>query len=263
MATNPPMVGGFSSARPARRRRMVMSLAGLDKSGKTHQGLSAPGPSAYVNHDTGLEGVIEKFTKDGKTVYSKDYRVVIPPEAAGDVVRVAGIANDVWGGLKSDLRAAWKSTVIRTAIVDTESETWQLVRLARFGKLTQVMPHHYGPVNAEYTNFWNEVYDTDKNLILLGRLKEEYENTIVNGKEIGKKTGRLERVGYKDIPYLVQINAIARFNPANPPGDRFSIEIVNCRQNSEVAGMVLPEALCSFQTLAMTVFPDSNPSDWE
>lgn len=237
---------------------MVMSLSGLDKSGKTHQALTAPGPTAYANHDTGLEGVAEKFEAKGKKLYSKDYRVRIPA-GTNDPQQVSAIAYKVWEDLKADLRAAWASPLIRTTVVDTESDTWELCRLAKFGKLTQVMPHHYGPVNAEYANFWNEVFDSDKNLILLGKLKEEYENIVVNGKEIGKKTGRLERVGYKQIPYIVQINAIATFSLQAG----FGIQIVNCRQNSSLNGAELFGDMCSFQTLGTMVFPDSDVSDWE
>ena len=250
---NPVTVGGFTTARPNRRRRMVLALSGLDKCGKTHQALSAPGPIAFGNTDTGLEGVIEKFTKDGKVVYSKDYRVVVPPGATPQ--QIAEVGTKVWEEYKADFRAAWKSTVIRTTVADTESDTWELIRLARFGKLTQVMPHHYGPVNAEYAGFWNEVFGTDKNLILLGKMKREYDDAAK------RYTDKLSRVGYKEIPYIVQINAVARYNAVDYPG--FSIEITNCRQNSDLAGLVLSDEMCNFQALAQLVFPDSEPKDWE
>lgn len=253
----PQSVGGFTlNPKSKGKRRLVASISGLDKSGKTNFALTAPGPIAYANYDTGLEGVIHKF-ESNKQVYRNDYRVVVPPGAG--VQQVAEVGNEVWERYKKDMRAAWKSDVIRSTVVDPESETWELIRIARFGKLTQVMPHHYGPVNAEYRNFINEVYDTDKNLILLGRLKEEWENQVVNGKEVGKKTGKLERVGMKDIPYIVQVNAIAHHDSETR---QFSIEIVNCRQNPDLCGFVLPQELCTFQQLAMLVYPDSTEEEW-
>ncbi len=45
---------------------------------------------------------------------------------------------------------ALESKEIKSIVIDTASEAWELVRLARFGKLTQVMPQHYGPVNTEF-----------------------------------------------------------------------------------------------------------------
>ena len=259
----PQTVGGFSSVRPKRRLRLVMAISGLDKSGKTHQGLTAPSLMAYANLDTGLEGVSEKFEKDGKKILSKDYRVVITPDMAGNVEKIAYAANKVWEEFKSDMRAAWKSPLIRTTVVDVESETWPLIRLARFGKLTQVMPHHYGPVNAEYEGFYNEVYDSDKNLILLDRMKDDGETKIVGGKELFVKNGKLVRSGYKQIPYMVQVNMLAQCDPFAEAGNRFSVTIVNCRQNPDLIGMILPEPMCSFSTIAQMVYPDSQPSDWE
>lgn len=268
MATvpSPGDIGGFSLKRPNYKPRLVVSLGGLDKSGKTNFALSAPGPMAYANFDTGLEGVIDKFTKTGKKVYSQDYRVTIPPGTT-DPSQVAAIAQEVWARYKADVRAALKSPLIRSIVTDTESETWELIRLARFGKLTQVLPHHYGPVNTEYRNFYNEVYDTDKNLILLGRMKDEWENTtaVIGGqtKEVGRKTGRIERVGFKEIPYMVQINAIASHDPMAEPGERFSLQVVNCRQNAELVGEVIPQVVLNFAQVAQMVYPDSQPEMWE
>ena len=260
----PQSIGGFALLpAPGRRHRLVVSVAGLDKSGKTNFALTSPGPIAYANFDTGLEGVVDKFRKDGKQVYSNDYRVVLPP-GVSDPTAVSAIGNKMWEEYKADVRAALKSPLIRTIVTDTESETWELVRIARFGKLAQVMPHHYGPVNAEYRNFMNEVYDTDKNLVLLGRMKDEWENTVnAQGKEVGRKTGKLERVGMKDIPYIVQLNAIARFDPFAEDGNRFSLEIVNCRQNSSLCGLVLPQDLCTFAQIASLVYMDSDEREWQ
>lgn len=243
----------------------MVCISATDKAGKTNFALTAPGDMAYANYDTGLEGVVHKF-EGTKKIYRQDYRVHIPPgtTSAQDISK---IANEVWERYKADVRLALKSPNIRTIAVDTESETWELIRLARFGKLTQVMPHHYGPVNAEYRNFHNEIYDTDKNMVLLCKMKEEYENTVVviNGqsKEVGKRTGRLERVGFKDIPYIVQLNAIARHDPTADEGNRFSLLVTNCRQNPSLCGEVLPELMCTFPQLAGMVYPDSKDSDWE
>lgn len=258
----PANIGGFQlNPNPNRRRRMIVSIGGWDKCGKTHIALTAPGPIAYANFDTGLEGVINKFRAAGKKVYTSDYRVVVP--AGADAQTVANKAGEVWTRLNSDMRAAWASPLIRSTVIDTESETWELMRLAAFGKLTQVMPHHYGPVNGAYRNFLNEVYDSDKNLILLGRMKEEWDSKVgANGKEISFKTGRHERVGFKDVQYLVQVNCMARYDPMQAEGNRFTLEIINCRQNSGLAGTILPESMCNFKDLAMLVYPDSTEQEW-
>ena len=45
-------------------RRLVCSIEGLDKTGKSHLAMSAPGPIVYVDLDVGTEGVIQKCQQD-------------------------------------------------------------------------------------------------------------------------------------------------------------------------------------------------------
>lgn len=250
MAAPIQQVGGFNINRPKRRRRMVVAINAPQKCGKTHNALTAPSPIAFANTDTGLEGVIEKFQADGKVVYSKDYRLVLP--TGTDINKNSEAGSKLWDEYKSDIRHALKSNDIRTIVADTESDTWELIRIARFGKLTQVMPHHYGPVNAEYANFWNEVYDTDKNLILLRKMKEEYDDATK------KYTGKFHPTGYKEIKYLVQVNIELGRNDQG-----FFMRVIDCRQNMDIAGAELPGDMCNFQSLAQMVFPESQPSEWE
>lgn len=256
----PTNIGGFSMIRPPTRYRMIVSISGLDKSGKTNFALTAPGDIAYANFDVGLEGVIHKFEKN-KRIYTKDYSY---GTVGTDIKEVATAAGKVWDEFKADFRAALRAPSIRTVVIDTEGETYELIRIARFGKLTQVMPHHYGPVKAEYRDVLNEIYDTDKNLILLGRLKDEYKNEApVAGKApVGEKTGNLIREGMKDIPYMVQLNAIARCQEGAPPDSMFSIHIVNSRQNHELSGMDIPQPLCTFAAIGQMLYPDSREEDW-
>ena len=63
-------------------------------------------------------------------------------------VQAQGDYATLWADLKVKLAKAW-SMDEGTVVMDTASEAHELSRLAAFGKLTQVMPHHYGPVNAE------------------------------------------------------------------------------------------------------------------
>ena len=53
-------------------KRLIVSIAALEKCGKTHFALTAPGPIAYFNFDIGVEGVIGKFCKD-KSIWVTDY----------------------------------------------------------------------------------------------------------------------------------------------------------------------------------------------
>jgi hypothetical protein len=257
----------------ATRRRLIMAIDGLEKQGKTHFALTAPKPCAILNFDIGLEGVVQKFD-DGKGYYPANYFA----EAQANAQATADKANAVWSQLMTDYQWALKNC--RTIVADTASETWETLRLARFGKLTQVMPHHYGPVNAEFRKLIRMAYDHDCNLILLHKLKSVYENKVNSqGKEVSNKIpGAFARQGMGDTGFLVQLNAVAyRGDVESPPvpqndyytnisplatGD-FNLYIRDCRQNAELAGQVIPQALLTFSEVAQMILPDTSAKDWE
>ena len=74
---------GFSDDYVETPRRLVISVEGREKTGKSHFGLTAPGPIVYLNVDIGTEGVVGKFQDKGKQVYLYDIR--IPREANANV----------------------------------------------------------------------------------------------------------------------------------------------------------------------------------
>lgn len=256
------IVAGFKKVTPTiKKKRLVVSVEGREKDGKTSFALSAPDPIAIFNLDTGLEGVIEKVAGDKTLMECEvDYRDAINPN---EWIKM-------WELMKKNYYNAINSNV-RTIIMDTASEMWELVRLARFGKLTQVMPHNYGPVNTEFRDMIRAIYKTDKNLILLHKLKDEYIND--------KKTGKFERAGFKDVVYQVQINIRVWRKPDEDEEPRkgrkvmltdniahtgnFGFTIIDCRMDASLAGMEIQEPMNTFAMLGQVVYPDTNPEDWE
>jgi len=247
---------GFKIANSTPRPRLIISVEGLDKSGKNNFGFSAPGPLTYLNFDIGDEGVIEKF---------QDKKQILVPENPystrfeNDGKQKAEAAKE-YTRFKKDYQTALKYT--RSVLIDTASETWELLRLARLGKLTQVMPHHYVEVNQEYRDLIREAFDNDANLILLHKLKAEWKNDAA-GK--GSKTGRFERAGFAETGFLVQINLrMWREEIADrEEGDLgFRCQILNCRQNPEIQGMVLMNDMISFEMIGALVYPEMDSSVW-
>ena len=53
---------GWQAGAPAAPRRLVCSIEGWDKSGKTHLAMTAPEPIVYLDLDVGTEGVKERFS---------------------------------------------------------------------------------------------------------------------------------------------------------------------------------------------------------
>lgn len=237
---------GFSRAQDREAKpRLIMSIAGLEKQGKTHFALTAPGPIAMFSTDIGEEGVVNKFYDD-KSIHILDV-ARIGDDAAEE-------APKEWEKFSKAYTHCLRDKEVNTLIFDTATEIWELLRMARFGRLTQVMPYQYGPVNAEYRSMIREAYKFDKNLILLHKMKAQYIND--------KRTGDWERAGFSDTGFLVQVNArVYRYSVED--GGKFCIYVDDCRQNPDLAGEEFEGQMCNFPTLATFVMPDINPEEWE
>jgi len=230
---------GFKKSSANVQPRVIISVEGREKQGKTNFALTSPSPIALFDFDTGLEGVINKFAK--KTIWVSEYRT---PILTADQY----IAS--WERYKREFRGALADKTIKTIIVDSETECWELIRMARFGKLTEVMPHYYAPVNAEYRELIRAAFGSDKNLVLIHKMSMEY---IAN-----KTTGRFLRAGFKETASLVQVNAVAWRDEEGV----FHFTIRDCRQNPALAGMDFTDDMINFPVIASLVLPDTTPGDW-
>ena len=255
---------GFKRAEVVDLKRLVLSVEAEQKRGKTHFALTAPRPLGFINLDDGLEGVINKH--DLKGVYISDlaprWRKVAKLSAKSGTTapqQVASAAGEVWSQFYKDFMAGLER--MRTIVVDSGSEMHELIRLARFGKLTQVMPEHYGPVNAEMSQLLRSVYDTDCNLLLLHRLQAEYVEqppTSSGKRQPAKPSGRMIRAGFKGVPYIVQ--GIIRLDKDE---SGFNCTIEECRHRPEVEGTELPQDMVRFSEVAQLIFEDTSDADWK
>jgi hypothetical protein len=245
----------WEDAPASAKRRIIMSVEGMEKCGKTHFALTAPGPVRYHNFDNGDEHVSQKFTAQGKVIRRATYMVSGPDATTQEMVDAA---DPVWSKFRRNYMVGLREG--RTTIVDTGAEPWEILRMARFGKLTEVPPHFYGPVNAEWAALYDAAYSSDSNLIMLHRQKEEWVNkaSAASGKMKGEKTGNWVLDGNKGTHFDTQIN-LRCFKD----GREFCCEILSSRQNPDLDGMVVSGDMCNFQTIAGLVFPDSNEGEWE
>ncbi len=243
---------GFTRANAPVKKRIIMAIDGLEKSGKSHFALSAPEPIAIINFDIGLDGVVQKW-QDDKDIWVKDVRFVVEDFRKMNQEQAAKAADEIL----QDITAAYKKVLgqARSIVVDNATELWELVRLSHFGKLEQVKPHHYVHPNNEYREFIRVAFDQDRtNLILLHKMSDEYINN--------ESTGRKKRKGFSDTGYLVQLNAHCYRQPGQDVPDCFHMTVTDCRQNAEMTGLDLSGTDLNFQQLAMQVFPGTIESDW-
>lgn len=247
-------VGGRAVADPSTRIQevtgnlnhdsMVVCIAGPEKHGKTHIALTAPGPIYCQSLDTGTDDIVHKYIQGGPFWDGSRTIHLYPPysvdvggaydfsDADSEPMRrmLAEAAGPVWDQWVADYLYALDHA--RTIIWDTESEAWELLRLARFGilnpKTGRDRGNVWGPVNAEYRRLIRLGSDKGVNFALIQKVKDEYAND--------KKTGRKERKGFADIGYMAQVVVWATRS-----GSTFTQTVTDCRQNPDLNGMELPD----------------------
>ena len=245
---------GYRRASGGAARRIIIALDGQEKCGKTHFALTAPAPIAVISTDVGLDGVVQKYQSD-KEIWVAEFQVDMNELKGLGVETAAKEARKTLAGIKKAYRDVLGEA--KTIIWDTATEVWEIMRMAEFGKLDQVKPHHYGPVNSAYRSMLRMSYDNDyTNLVLLHKVKDEYVND--------KTTGHKKRSGFSDTGFLVQVNGNCwkDRDPGIGVPDRFHMTITDCRHNPEAEGMDLSGEDCSFPVLASLVFPETSPKDW-
>ena len=219
--------GGWHRADAPVKRRMICSVDGLEKRGKNHFAFTAPGPIGIISLDLGMDGVVQKF-QNKKEVWVAEHRVnTTKLRAEHSMEDVAGVANEAWDNIMRDYGEMLASGA-RTGIIDTSTELWEILRLARFGKLDQVRPHHYGPVNAEFREVIRMAYDTDMNLLLLHKMKPEYIND--------KNTGDVRRAGFSDMGFLVQVIVQCWRDDEVKAPDCFHVTVTDSRHDPSLNG---------------------------
>jgi len=197
--------------------------------------LDTPNPIAYFNFDVGLEGVDVKFA-------DRDIWVLNFPAAP----TVTG--KDEAVEVRDKFLAAYNGVLgqVRTIVVDTASEAWEVFRLAEFGKLTQVRPHHYATVNLQFKRLWRLAYETPgQNLIMVHKLKPVYMGE--------SRTGDYERAGYTDAGYdaqvVVRLSKTREFDEDGKAQTVFGLKVHKCRLNPSLEGLELTGPMNNWDVL--------------
>ncbi len=239
------------------KRRLIMSIGDLEKDGKTHFALTAPGPIGVIDADRGLEGVAEKFAAAGKEIHMKNYRKMPVRTMKDNEDHIAR-----WDAVEEDYHVLLDDPAIRTIIWDTDTELWEMIRMARFGKLTQIKSHHYGPVNAEFRKLVDEAFDSNKNLILISRYKKQYVKKNTQSDD-SVWNGKYDAAGFNELASIVQVNLRSRLVRDEDGASVPTITVVNCRQNMMMNGEVFEGDDACFSWVAANIIEGTSPEEWE
>lgn len=246
---------GFKKQNTEVRPRLIISVEGKAKDGKTHFALTAPAPICFFNLDKGIEGVIHKFSN--KEIYVSDYPVAIDPsDKYPDMTKVAPI----WEKFKEDYITALNagapthlSQGIRTIIIDTATEANELIKLARLGKLSQVVPFNYVPVNYEFKSLLDQALICPRNVNIIF-LHQQHTKWVD-----GHATREVERAGFKSMEFIVQAYLRSFYDDGC-----FNLEILDCRHNKSLKGFTMAgNDTCNFQTVASMLLPQFPAEVWQ
>jgi len=234
---------------------ILISIDGLQKCGKTQFGLSMPDPTFILNLNLGLTGVIEKEVEKGRTFYVQDIQIPFSKDLPGQAFTLlSGAATEQWRKAILSLQEALKEPTIKSIFVDTGSELWDLLRIARLGKLAQVLPVQYAAVNAEFRQLLQILLCCGKNVVLAHKVKPEYVND--------QKTNRFERAGFGDVGFDVQVELRADRDPKAVGDDQFILTIGDCRANKDIKGTILRGKEVDFLKVVSLVYPKVPPEHW-
>lgn len=232
-----------------------MSIEGLQKCGKTEFGFSMPDPLYILNLNLGLQGVIEKHVKQGRKIYVQDIQIPFTAALPGAGFTVlATAATEKWKTAILSLQEALHDASVKSIFIDTGSELWDLLRIARLGKLTQVLPVQYASVNAEFRQLLQVLLCSGKNVVLSHKVKPEYVND--------QKTNRYERSGFGDVGYDVQVELTASRDLKREGDDQFTITFDDCRANKNLVGTSLSGKDATFLNVVTKIYPETKPEDW-
>ena len=207
-------------------QRLLVSVWGQEKTGKTSFALTFPPPIYFFDFDLGAECVLPKF-KD-KEVYYVRYNTKL---LSDDI----DVYQALFNSFKSDLSEALKSNG-GTIVLDSATQIWGLVQKVYLDKIMKrreqksqtVFPFDYANANLAYEGIISAVKENnDMNLVLTHRAREVYSSK-------GQRTGEYEAQQNSRTPYFVQLVI-----QLSKDKHEHIAKIESCRFSSDYEGITL------------------------
>lgn len=248
-------------------RRLLIGTEGETDTGKTEWALSAPGPGVVVCLDRGFDALFDNPRPPPTRRSDFGFKVISAPTAtqAKQPVYLEHFLK-----FRDAFYQGLDNPECRTVVVDGDSDSWELQRLAEHGRLTGIYPAtKYTDVYAARRGIINRAWDAGKIVIATNKLGAEYKTLFnadgtpvldqVTKEEKREKTGRLERKGFPDQQYLWQIQLRHLYNAEK---GIWGIEILKAKADPSLVGYRLWGKDCNFAGLVSVVYPYVDPKEW-
>lgn len=239
-----------------KRRVVLLNIYGDTGTGRTHLALTAPGPIAIFYCSEKVPGLAEKVRKaTGKRIRGHNFDVP-QPYVVGRDDRNKEMAAQAWAKMKAKWTESF--TWARTIILDTHTDAWELLRVARFGDIKPGggrVDTNYGPVNAEFKSLFSPIRRQEEtNIIIIGKTGDEYKDTS----GIGQKTGKTIPRGMKEVPFMSEV--IVRTH--HKPGENFRAVIEKGWFNAESETTEFEDDEITFGDI-MSLVTGTKAKEWE
>lgn len=277
---------------PIRRspRRLIANIQSARKSvGKTRLSFTAPKPIGYISVEIGgEEGAADAFIPEGQEEFDGIHIVrirmdepVYPnpadygttkegqkdfDEAVSAAVQAA--AQPAWDAFY----AAYYASIynMRSTVVDTGTDLYQLQRLANFGRLEKIPQLAYAQLKREFAKLFDDAFAAPGNLLFIHHMKDKGEMIEdKNGKKQWQPTGIYEMDGCNVVTDKVQAVIEMWRDSLQEPDEKtgrlvkFHATIVDSRHSPDVMGQEFHDDEISFPQIAMSIIGGSRASDWE
>lgn len=270
----------------------TLSLVGKGGTGKTQLSLDPvygpPYPLSLISADPNTTAIVRKFNLREVEGFTH-HKILLPALAFDDREDVKAEAEEKWEELRDVLRPIVKGEEkVRTVVLDTATEQYQMGVLATFGKGDQISPENrrnmMGPVNSRWKGIVAALEQQGCNVILIHRGKPAWGNVVeelAGGKERETRqmlTGPfdIEREGYSGTEFMVSTEVYLAFDPnrkdATRDESKFGMKVVRCQQRpgligkefwgrEKVGAVRVPRA--SWRWLCTQLYKGTQLSDWE
>lgn len=260
---------GFVSAAKMRPTwRLMIATDGPANSGKTEFALSAPGPGLAVCLDRGYEAMLANQHPPATRNPNWAFNVVRVP-LAGTQDKEGYVAY--WTKYRDLVYACCANPDARTILIDGDSDSWELQRLAVFGKLQQIPPILYTQVNAARRAYLARLFDSGKIIIATNKVKRAYFDKLdragnpmldSSGKPISEWDQKTyTRQGFNDDSYLWQVH-LRHMYRVGKEGPEWGLRILECKNDREMDGYELWGEDCNFAGLVQTILPNVSLKEW-
>lgn len=277
---------GFVPPEQARKRGgskfrgLMLATEGRSDTGKTEFLLSAPGPGAVLACDRGFDATLDNQTPPPTRRADFGIKVLQMPSATDFGSNREYIPY--YQTFYQTLMGALQLPEARTVCVDGDNFSWDLQRLAEWGKLHGVYPQtKYADPKAARMSLYYKMWDSGKIIICTNMMQDEWKDQIdpatglpvvdKDGERKRERTGDSVAKGFPDQEYLWQIrirhlyraavSRIIRGKAVSVP-QQWGIRITKCKPKPDLVGQELWGSDCNFLGLVQTVYPHIDPSEW-